>query len=653
MTSDEPDMKPLTGVHRPNNTSMWHFQKKVPSDLLTHPAIQGAQWAFRGSLGTASLREANALAAQKLAELEALWATYRAALRVTNPEDVPPALVTAIAQQLRVLVLAEDERLREDPSALASSLARWWQAKEHARLVAHQIEYGPPPAHGPPQEEELGRHEDPPLPPFRPAAVPRWLTPRGLQEVADYVLAGHPELPLHELLPMLRERHKAAAAEAREAMARGSLGPFLLLADSAAKLLGINLGHESWRSPHAKALRVECQRAYLAALEGLAERDTGAVVETPPAPEVPRTELPKPKDVLALEKVVAAVLADHPENGFKRKVETTTRLLLALMDPRTPVESIKQAHISDFLGKVCRLPTDWYVQVKKGRTPLQLLAEEHAECISPTTFESTYRASMSTFLKRAAHAFGDQGFPRGLGVEFATYKGTRKHKEEQQRNFKASELVALFESPQYKAFAETPGDAHKYWFPLVALYTGARPRELCQINPQVDVGERDGVPYLLISGETAADDKVVKTVKTGEARHVPVHPELIRLGFLEYLKQIKGQGARRLFPGFGLHKGDAAARARDWFSDFLEEVGLRDETPGAKLTGIYAFRKTFITEAARLGLRFEPITGHAEEGRSKVVRDSYIMEELPLPDKLAVAAQVVFGVQPPGRLVGK
>ncbi len=649
MTSDEPDMKPLSGVHRPNNTSMWHFQKKVPSDLLNHPAIQGTQWAFRGSLGTASLREANAFAAQKLAALEALWTTYRAALRVTNPEDVPPALAAAIAQQLRVLVLAEDERLREDPGALAVSLAQWWQAKEHARHAAYLIECGPPPVYGPPQKEAMGRHEDPPPPPFKPAAVPRWFTPRGLQEAADYALAGRPEVPLHELLPMLNERHQDAAAAAREAMARGGLGPFLLLADSAAKALGINLGYEGWRSAQAKALRTECQRAYLAALEGLAERGAGLLHETPPAPEVPKAEQPKPKDVLSLEKVVAAVLADHPENGFKRKVETTTRLLLALMDPKTPVEAIKQAHISDFLGKVCRLPTDWYTQVRRGRTPLQLLAVEHAECISPTTFESTYRASMSTFLKRAAHAFGDQGFPRGLGVEFATYKGTRKHKEEQQRNFKAHELKALFESPQYKAFAEAPGDAHKYWFPLVALYTGARPRELCQINPQADVGERDGVPYLLISGETAADDKVVKTVKTGEARHVPVHPELIRLGFLEYLEQIKGQGARRLFPGFGLHKGDAAARARDWFSDFLEEVGLRDETPGAKLTGIYAFRKTFITEAARLGLRFEPITGHAEEGRSKVVRDSYIMEELPLLDKLKVAAQVVFSVQPSTR----
>ena len=206
--------------------------------------------------------------------------------------------------------------------------------------------------------------------------------------------------------------------------------------------------------------------------------------------------------------------------------------------------------------------------------------------------------------------------------------------------------MTLFESNHYKALADGPDLDHKYWFPLVSLYTGARPRELCQINPQVDTGERDGVAYLLISAETEADDKVTKSVKTGEARHVPIHPELERLGFLDYLKRIKGAGARRLFPGFGVHKGDAAARAKQWFSGFLDDVELRDETAGAKLTGIYAFRKTFITEAARLGLRFEPITGHAEEGRSKVVRDSYIMEELPLADKMTVMKQVVFKVSP-------
>lgn len=190
--------------------------------------------------------------------------------------------------------------------------------------------------------------------------------------------------------------------------------------------------------------------------------------------------------------------------------------------------------------------------------------------------------------------------------------------------------------------------AHRYWLPLVALYTGARPRELCQINPQVDCGLHEGIPFFLISEKTAADDGVVKTVKTGEERWVPIHPELVRLGFLNYVDKVKEQGARRLFPGFGMHKGNPAARAGAWFSDFLGELGLRDEAPKALISGLYAFKKTFITEANRLWLRFQPITGNVEGETSKVLRGSYIMEEIPLADTLAVLSQVRYSLPPMG-----
>jgi integrase len=303
--------------------------------------------------------------------------------------------------------------------------------------------------------------------------------------------------------------------------------------------------------------------------------------------------------------------------------------------------------VSAFLSKVCKLPTDWYARTRKGESILRLLDQEHPECIGPKTFDSTYRAAVSTFIERAKAEFHDQGFPLGLSVKYAKYQGTREEYEDQQRNFKAPELVRLFGSQEYQDFAKAPDMAHRYWLPLLMLYTGARPRELCQINPQVDYGVEGNIPFFLISAKTAGDTGVDKTVKTGEERHIPIHPELVRLGFLAYVDKVKNDGAKRLFPGFGCNKGDAAARAKSWFSDFLDEVGLRDETPKALISGLYAFKKTFITEAARLDLRFEPITGHADSSRSKVVRDGYIMEEVPLADKLAVLEQVVFAAKPP------
>ncbi len=88
MSKEAPEVKRLQGVRSVPNSKNWHYFKKNPEDLQGLPAIAGAQWAHRGSLGTADLREANARAAAKLAELEAHWANLGASLKVTSPADI-------------------------------------------------------------------------------------------------------------------------------------------------------------------------------------------------------------------------------------------------------------------------------------------------------------------------------------------------------------------------------------------------------------------------------------------------------------------------------------------------------------------------------------------------------------------------------------
>lgn len=638
MTIEDPDMKPIPGVRKPAGTANYHYQKKVPKDLLMHPSINGELWGFRGSLGTSNLREANALAAAKLAELEKFWATLSASQRASRPGEVTPALLDAIAQRVKAAVLAEDEALRADHRALAASLMNWWRAKEKARHLAHA------------KALRDAQSSDQEPPPYRSLTVPKVLTAEGLEELEQLKPLGMADVMVGELLDMLKERHQAAAEETRKALGRGLNMPILVRADREARALGVNLSDEDWKSTEAKSLREACQRAYLEALEGLAQRDNGMVVDTPPAPSVVPSAsevAPQASEGLTLGEVVKEVLKAYPENDYKRKLNMVTGLMLQVISPTLPVKDLKQAQVTAFLSKVCKLPTDWYTQTRKGAKVSQLLDQEHPECIGPKTFESTYRAALSTFLTRAQHEYQDQGFPATVSVRFAKYQGTREENEDQQRNFKPDELQRLFGSKEYAEFAQAPDMAHRYWLPLLMLHSGARPRELCQINPQVDYGTRDGVPFFLISEKTEADAGVDKTVKTGEERHIPIHPRLIEWGFLEYVDKVKGQGAKRLFPGFGMNKGNAAARAGYWFSDFLEEIGLRDENPKALISGLYAFKKTFITEAHRLGLRYQSITGHADESASKVLRSSYIMEEIPIADKLQVLKQVDFGVNPP------
>lgn len=293
-------MTPLPGVQRRPGSTNWQYWKKNPETLMDHPAIGGKQWAFRGSLGTSDLREANARAAAKLAELEAYWATLRASQQTFPLSEVTQALTETIAARVKATVLADDERLRGDPVALADSLSRWWTVRERARKMAHERA----------QCEAVTESQEPP--PYQPLPVPQWLTQDGRAELLTYMQAGQAGVALADLLDLLKERHTEAAKQARQALGRGNTGPFLVLAEQEAMALGVNLGADAWMSLEAKPLRDTCQRAYLEALEGLAQRDDGMVVDTPVKPvrgfSKKQTEAAKAPTTLMLCDVVKGIV---------------------------------------------------------------------------------------------------------------------------------------------------------------------------------------------------------------------------------------------------------------------------------------------------------------------------------------------------------
>ena len=74
-----------------------------------------------------------------------------------------------------------------------------------------------------------------------------------------------------------------------------------------------------------------------------------------------------------------------------------------------------------------------------------------------------------------------------------------------------------------------------FWIPLIAMHTGARRNELCQLTPEDIIGYK-GVPSFRIADDAGAD----KTMKTGASvRIVPIHSNLIRAGFLIYVERNK------------------------------------------------------------------------------------------------------------------
>ncbi len=111
------------------------------------------------------------------------------------------------------------------------------------------------------------------------------------------------------------------------------------------------------------------------------------------------------------------------------------------------------------------------------------------------------------------------------------------------RGFRPEELEILFAS--LARFRQS--EPAKFWVPALALYTGARAGELCQLRVE-DVEKVDGVKCLNLSlfdrAGRRVEDKRLKT--RASERYVPLHPALLKAGFDAFLGE--GNKEPRLFP---------------------------------------------------------------------------------------------------------
>lgn len=150
------------------------------------------------------------------------------------------------------------------------------------------------------------------------------------------------------------------------------------------------------------------------------------------------------------------------------------------------------------------------------------------------------------------------------------------------------------------------------WGALLGLYTGARLREIAQLDV-ADIRQEGGIWYLDING-----DGPNKSLKTPAAkRRVPVHSDLIRLGFLDWVAA-KPTG-QRLFLSFTYNAKEGYGRNLGrWFNTvFLPGLGMKE-------SGLvfHSLRHTMVTRLAQAGVPeplFQEIVGHERQGVAQQV----------------------------------
>ncbi|MBT8521123.1 tyrosine-type recombinase/integrase [Polynucleobacter paneuropaeus] len=155
------------------------------------------------------------------------------------------------------------------------------------------------------------------------------------------------------------------------------------------------------------------------------------------------------------------------------------------------------------------------------------------------------------------------------------WEGIEIHSQttQKRRPWEISELNTLFSnelfiSRQIPKDWRCGGDA-AYWLPILAIFTGARLSELAQLKSS-DIALDCEIPTISISNLG-----VGQQVKTEAAiRKIPVHSELIRLGFLDYVKNAGIADDSQLWHKLKFRKNKPGGNFSNWFGEFRKVLDL-------------------------------------------------------------------------------
>jgi integrase len=150
-------------------------------------------------------------------------------------------------------------------------------------------------------------------------------------------------------------------------------------------------------------------------------------------------------------------------------------------------------------------------------------------------------------------------------------------------------------------------EAHKRWVPWLCAFTGARIDEICGAMVS-DVRREDKIDYIRI--DPANREKGASVKNLASIRSVPLHPAIIREGFLKYVGKLPKDGP--LFPDvkpdrFGKRGGNGQKTIGRWVRT---KVGITDKRKAPN----HSWRHRFADECRKVGIprdmRFA-LDGHA------------------------------------------
>jgi len=183
----------------------------------------------------------------------------------------------------------------------------------------------------------------------------------------------------------------------------------------------------------------------------------------------------------------------------------------------------------------------------------------------------------------------------------------KAHTESPRQPWSEESLTNLFSHPIWSGGLipkdTKAGGSAAYWIPLLALYSGARCSELCQLRTD-DIKKESGLWMIQIH-----DGDPTQRIKTNSARRsIPLHDELLRLGFIQYCESMTNGS---LWPNLPKREGKAGGYFSQYFGGLRAELGIPPSM------SFHSFRHSARTNLVCAGVAesvIDRLLGHVSSG---------------------------------------
>jgi integrase len=433
------------------------------------------------------------------------------------------------------------------------------------------------------------------------------LTAAGVDFKTPFAIGPLPEAGLSAREVYKRAEHLAYELDVTaDALARGNTTAIREELDELLDIYQINL------DPKCEAYRrlaMAVLSAHVKALKDIERRNGGEPVDTPQIPEVLgesgavggslrdafegwNKERPRPADTV---------------HEYKRAVE-----MFIQRHGDLPVATIKKSHARLYREALQDVPQRRAGELLKASLPeLSAWGRKHPDV--PKVSPGRVNKQLGAVQAIAAWAYANGVIPEDTAWADPFAKMRVQGEQSERTSFENPDLKLLFAAPVFTEheYPEGGRGPAAFWLPLLSLFNGARQAELASLTA-TDVQQEPvtSTPLLYITAQASRG----KRLKTKASRRVvPIHSQLVRLGFLKFVEDVRKRDGEKafLFPLVAPDKGRAGVKAwSKWFGRYLRAQGVGDT---AKV--FHSFRHGF-KDALRRGevnqKLHDALRGHAQ-----------------------------------------